>query len=97
MTIYKVKYKDQEYELKHNLKSIFAFEELTGKYYELKSTYDLFNNIYCMFIGNGYNIDYNEFMDYVDEHFEFINDFYTCVISEPEKKETEEADIKKKK
>jgi hypothetical protein len=96
MTTYKVTYKGQKYELKQSLDSIFAFEEITGKFFELKTTYDLFINIFCLFHANGVVLDYNEFKNYVDDNFNFINEFYAGIVSEPEKKSVEAESDKKK-
>lgn len=97
MVTYKVNYKGIDYTLKQNLNSIFMFEEITGKPYELKTTYDLFINIYALFRGNDCDIDFNDFKDYVDEDFNFINQFYQGIIQEPDKKRAPEPDKKKQK
>jgi hypothetical protein len=95
MLIYKVCYKEIDYELKQNLNSIFLFEEITGKPFELKTTCDLFVNIYALFNGNNHSIDFYELKDYVDADFNFINQFYQGIVQEPDKKEAPETDKKK--
>jgi hypothetical protein len=95
MLIYNVTYKGVNYTLKQNINSIFIFEEVTGKLYNLKTTYDLVINIYSLFRGNGHEIDFNEFLEFIDNDFNFINQFYESVIHEPDKKKAPETGKKK--
>jgi hypothetical protein len=84
MVAYNITYKGTSYTLKQNLMSIFAFEDVTGRLFELKTTYDLFVNMYCLFIGNNHIIDSADFLAYVDEHPSFMNEFYAGIVSTPE-------------
>jgi hypothetical protein len=100
MTTYKVKYpfdsEDYVY-LKSNLNSIFIFEEITGKLFKLENTYDFFIWMYSLFNGNNIEIPYDELKDYVEENMNYINEFFSGLVSEPAQKETSETDKKKRK
>jgi hypothetical protein len=82
MKTYKVSYKEKEYTLNANLKSQFYWESITERFFSPRTTYELFLNIWCIFKGNGVDIDIDELLAHADNNPSFIDDFYKS-ISDP--------------
>ena len=68
---------DKEFTPKYGLRAMFAFEEITGKPFEVSTLIDTYVFCYSCLISNKENpqLDFNEFIDYCDEHPEVITEF----------------------
>jgi hypothetical protein len=77
------------YELVYGLRPMFIFEEMAGKPFEIKTLLDTYIFCYSCIIANKNNpkIEFNDFIDYCDEHPEVIEDFNKFMQKELEKRE----------
>jgi hypothetical protein len=75
--------------LKYGLRAMFAFEEMTGKPFEVKSLLDTYCFCYSCIIANQDNpaIDFNEFIDWCDIHPETIEEFHKFMDEEMKKRD----------
>lgn len=85
------------YTLKYGLRAMFAMEEMTGKPFEIKTLLDTYCLCYSCIIANqdNPNLDFNDFIDYADEHPEIINEFNDYLNNEMKKREILSAGKKK--
>lgn len=71
----KLEIKGVEYEIKYTIRSLFVFEQITGKNFELKSTLDNYVFFYSLILANNPDkkiIDWDEFLDEVDNNPEVV-------------------------
>lgn len=66
----KIKINDKEIELKQTIRSLLMYENIKGESYVPKSLNDILLYIYCVVISSAkdYSLDYDAFIDWVDEH-----------------------------
>lgn len=91
---------EKEFTPKFSLRSLFAFEQMTGKTFELSSTFDFYIYFYACLLANKENptIDFEEFINYCDEHYELINEFRELLEEDSKRKNLFNNDeVKKKK
>ena len=83
--------------LKYSLRSMFAFEEMVGKPFEVKTLLDTYCFCYACIITNPDNpqLDFSEFIDYCDEHPEVMDEFNDFVEKEMKKRNAFNKDKKK--
>lgn len=83
--------------LKYSLRSMFAWEEMVGKPFEIKTLLDTYCFCYACIIVNPDNpeIQFDEFIDYCDEHPEVIQEFNDFIEGEMKKRELFYGDKKK--
>jgi len=74
----------KKYNLKYSLRSMFAFEEITGKAFEVKTLLDTYILAYACIISNPENpsLEFNEFIDACDENPGIIEEFNKFIDSE---------------
>lgn len=74
----------KNYEFKYSLRACFAFEEITGKPFEVKTLLDTYILAYACIISNKDNpsLDFNEFIDACDENPGIIEEFNKFIDSE---------------
>ena len=74
----------KNYEFKYSLRSCFAFEEITGKSFEVKTLLDTYILAYACIISNPENppLDFNEFIDACDENPGIIEEFNKFIDGE---------------
>lgn len=79
----------KNYTLKYGLRAMFAFEEMTGKAFEIKTLLDTYCFCYACIIANQDNesLDFNEFIDWADLHPEMIGEFNKYMDSEMKNRE----------
>ena len=67
----------KNYELTYGLRPMFVFEEMAGKPFEVKTLLDTYIFCYSCIISNKDNppLDFNEFIDFCDNHSEVIQEF----------------------
>lgn len=59
----------REWKLKQNIKALIMFEKLTDKPFKLESFSDFVTLLYCCILANNFeHLDYNEFLEYLDEN-----------------------------
>ena len=77
------------YILKYSLRSMFAFEEMTGKPFEINTLLDTYCFCYACILANQDNpsLDFNAFIDWCDEHPETIQEFNKFMEGELKKRE----------
>lgn len=83
--------------LKYSLRSMFAFEEMVGKPFEIKTMLDTYCFCYACIIVNPENpqIEFNEFIDYCDGHPEVMEEFNEFVENEMKRRDVFNKDKKK--
>ena len=75
----KFTYKDKEIELKYSLRVMMMYANVTdGKEYPTTLT-DMITLMYCIVVTSAkdYSITFDEWIEYLDEHMEFLNEFTT--------------------
>lgn len=79
----------KNYELTYGLRPMFVFEEMTGKPFEVNTLLDTYIFCYSCIISNKDNpsLDFNEFIDYCDNHPEVMVEFNEFVSSEVKKRD----------
>lgn len=90
----------KEFTPKMSLRSMFVFEQITGKTFEIKNSLDFYVYFYSCLIANRENpsLEFDEFIDYCDEHLELVNEFSELMSKDMKKKELlGDKDVKKKK
>ncbi len=77
------------YVLKYSLRSMFTFEEMTGKPFSISTLLDTYCFCYSCIISNPINpsLDFNSFIDWCDEHPETIKEFNKFMDEEMKKRE----------
>ena len=82
--------KGQHYELKYGLRSMFIFESMTDKPFSITTLFDTYIFFYCCIVANPDNpqIDFNDFLDWCDEHPDVINEFNEFMSAQMKKNET---------
>lgn len=89
----------KNYEFKYSLRSMFVWEEITGKSFEVKTLLDTYILAYACIIANQDNpsLEFNDFINYCDEHPEVIEEFNKFMSDEMKKRELLKKKVTKKK
>lgn len=79
----------KNYTLKYGLRAMFAMEEMTGKPFEISTLLDTYCFCYSCIISNQDNpsLDFNDFINWCDEHPEVIEEFNEFLEGEMKKRE----------
>lgn len=82
----------KNYEFKYSLRSMFVWEEITGKPFEVKTLLDTYILAYSCIISNKDNppLDFNEFIDFCDNHSEVIQEFTQFIESKAQLRKEED-------
>jgi len=66
--------KEQTYKVKYSIRSLFIFEQLTGKTFTLESLLDQYIFFYSMILANNpeCTITFDDFIDEFDEDFTLV-------------------------
>lgn len=94
----KIKIKDNEYEVKNNVKAMLLFEGITEKPFEIKNLTDFYTYCYAMvYANNTENVpQFDEFLEWFDD--ESINEKFMAVMnSKPELQQSKKKTEKKEK
>ena len=72
-----LKIKDKEIELKYSIRSMIMYENMTEKTFAPTSLTDVITFMYCVVVSSAkdYSISFDEFIDYLDENQNAINEF----------------------
>lgn len=89
----------KNYEFKYSLRSMFVWEEITGKPFEVKTLLDTYILAYACIIANQDNpsLEFNDFINYCDENPEVIEEFNKFMSDEMKKRELLKKKVTKKK
>lgn len=73
----KITYKDKEYELKYSFRALMIYENITGTGFNPKTLSDLITFYFSLLLSatTDEQIDFNEFLDWLDEDPSRLNDF----------------------
>ena len=89
----------KNYEFKYSLRSMFVWEEITGKPFEVKTLLDTYILAYACIISNPENpsLEFNDFINYADEHPEVMEEFNKFMSDELHRRELLKKKVTKKK
>ena len=89
----------KKYEFKYSLRSMFVWEEITGKPFEVKTLLDTYILAYACIVVNTDNppLNFNEFLDACDENPGIIEEFNKFMADEMKKRELLKKKVTKKK
>lgn len=79
----------KEYNLKFGLRSMFIFESITGNVFNIKSMFDEYIYFYSCIMADTNNpkLDFDDFINYCDEHPELLKEFDEALLQESKRKE----------
>lgn len=79
---------DKSYEFKYSLRSMFVFEEIADKPFEVKTLLDTYIFAYSCLVSNQDNpsLEFDEFIDWCDTHTEVIEEFNRFMDEESKKR-----------
>lgn len=77
----KIKIKDNEYEVKNNMKAMLVFEGMTEKPFEIKNLTDLCTYFFAMCYANNedFTMDFNDFLEALED--ESVNNAFMEVMN----------------
>lgn len=83
----KIKIKKKNYNVKYSLRSLFLYEQITGKAFELNSTMDTFIFYYCMVLANNPDtkLTFDEFIDAFDDEPKLAAKFSQILVRQSDK------------
>lgn len=83
-----VKINDKSYEFRYSLRSMFVFEEIADKPFEVKSLLDLYIFAYSCIVANPANqpLEFDEFIDACDENPDLMGEFNRFMDEENRKR-----------
>lgn len=98
----KIKIGDKEIQLKYSFRSLILYENIQNKSFAPESTTDVLIYMFCVILASERDIqlDFNDFLDMIDEHPELVVEFSTWLTNEINKTNTltaEETEEDKKK
>ena len=88
----------KEYNLKFGLRSMFIYESITGEAFNIKTVFDEYVYFYACLMADTNNpeLDFEEFINYADEHPELLKEFDAALLAESKRKEMLTSKDKKK-
>lgn len=95
----KIKIGDREVELKYSFRALMLYENIQKKSFEPKTTTDVLVFMFCVIMGSDKDIklDFNEFLDMIDNNPQLVVEFSNWLTSEINKQNTLSADEEPKK
>lgn len=78
----------KNYNLKFGLRSMFIFESITGNAFGINTVFDEYVYFYSCLMSDTDNpsLDFNEFINYADEHPELLKEFDDALLAESKRK-----------
>ena len=78
----------REYQLSFGLRSMFIFESITGEAFNIKTIFDEYVYFYAclMSVASNPELDFDDFINYADEHPELLKEFDEALIAESKRK-----------
>ena len=98
----KITIKEQTYKVKYSIRSLFIFEQLTGKTFTLESLLDQYIFFYSMILANNpeSTLTFDQFIDECDEDFTLVTNLQKYVsdvfAKQAQLNKASEGDSKKK-
>ena len=88
----------KEYQLSFGLRSMFIFESITGEAFNIKTIFDEYVYFYAclMSVASNPELDFDDFINYADEHPELLKEFDAALLAESKRKEMLTDKTKKK-
>lgn len=88
------------YELKYTYRAMMLFENISNKSFNTKTMTDFVAFLYCLILSQERedNIDFNEFVDWLDDNNDIFNDYVKWLVNiytEQANKIADKVDIKK--
>lgn len=79
----------KEYTFKYSLRSMFVFEEISGKPFSVDTLLDTYVFCYACIISNPDNpqLEFNDFINWCDEHPDVMDEFNEFMRTESKKRE----------
>lgn len=79
---------DKEFTPKYGLRSMFVFEEIADKPFEIKTLLDTYIFFYACLVCNPDNpsLEFNDFIDYCEENQDVMNQFNEWMNGEMKKR-----------
>lgn len=79
----------KEYNLKFGLRSMFIFESITGDIFKINTIFDEYVYFYSCLMADTNNppLDFEDFINYADEHPELLKAFDEALLAESKRKE----------
>lgn len=79
----------KEYNLKFGLRSMFIFESITGEVFNINTIFDEYVYFYSCLMADTSNppLDFEDFINYADEHPELLKAFDEALLAESKRKE----------
>lgn len=80
---------DQDFKLKYGLRAMFMFEQITERPFKIETMLDEYILLYSCLISvkDNPSLDFNEFIDYCDEHPELLTEFNEYMQKEASERE----------
>ena len=78
----------KEYQLSFGLRSMFIFESITGEVFNIKTVFDEYV-YFCsclMSVASNPQLEFDDFINYCDEHPELLKEFDEALIAESKRK-----------
>lgn len=78
----------KEYQLSFGLRSMFIFESITGEAFNIKTIFDEYVYFYAclMSVASNPELDFDDFINYADEHPELLKEFDEALLAESKRK-----------
>lgn len=101
-----IKLKNQKYKIKYSIRSLFIFEQITGKPFKIETLLDNYIFFYSIILANNQDktniITWDEFLDELDKNPNLFNEINNAVEDKQEKdkifqEEEEQSDNSEKK
>lgn len=88
----------KEYNLKFGLRSMFIYESITGKTFNITTVFDEYVYFYSCLMADTNNpaLEFDEFINYCDEHPELLKEFDAALLAESKRREMLTSNDKKK-
>lgn len=84
-----MKINDVDYKVCYNLRSMFLFEQIADKPFELKGLFDLYLFLYSCIVSvkDNKELDFDSFIDYCNDHPEVMEEFQHIMEKESKKRD----------
>lgn len=78
----------KKYRIKYSIRSLFIWEQITGKSFKIENLLDNYLFFFCMILANNPDnvLDWNEYLDAIDENPELFKRM-SDIIEEQQKKD----------
>lgn len=93
----KFNYKGKDYELKYSFRALMIYENIANKSFQPKSLTDIITLFYSIVLSSSKEaIDFNEFIDWLDDNPDTLNEFSQYLIGVTKANEVKAPTLNKK-